>query len=171
MLFRSLSQSMLCFLIGTKYLRPLCAPLSNNNFLRISSWNVNSLTQSKFKTFSSLIQDSDIFALIDSRISPKQTYYYRVKNKKSYVSHTLEATKSKGILIFYPPSLSPSFDDIVPGQLVNMTFEINAFNMSIQFVYGPSDKDRPAFLDNIVFPQDDNTKLILVGDWNIVQLQ
>ena len=81
----------------------------------------------------------------------------------------VEATKTKGILIFYPPSLSPSFEDIVPGQLVNMIFEANALKISIQFVYGPSDKDRPAFLDNIVFPQDNNTKLILVGDWNIVQ--
>ena len=69
----------------------------------------------------------------------------------------LEATKSKGILIFYPPHLSPTFEDIVPGQLVNMSFEINALKMSIQFVYGPSDKDRPAFLDNIIFPQDDDT--------------
>jgi exonuclease III len=50
-----------------------------------------------------------------------------------------------------------------------MIFEVNALKISIQFVYGPSDKDRPAFLDNIVFPQDNNTKLILVGDWNIVQ--
>ena len=65
--------------------------------------------------------------------------------------------------------MNPSFQEIIPGQLVNMSFTCNNLDFSIQFLYGPSEGDKPAFLDHITFPQDENTKLLLVGDWNIIQ--
>ena len=112
--------------------------------IRISCVNVNSINIFKFRALRENAKQSDIFCLIDTKHNSKSEKKYSFQNKLSFSSPS-EQLNAKGILIFYNNDLTPSFNEIVKGQLVEMNFTLNSRRFKINVIYGPPDKDDPNF--------------------------
>ena len=87
----------------------------------MASLNVNSLTYSKILHIKEMMDKLNILALIDTRISPA--------NEKKL--QNIWNSKQK-------------FNDIIPGQITEMTFTFSNVDFQIFFIYGPSEFDNPA---------------------------
>ena len=78
-------------------------------------------------------------------------------------------TGKKGIMVLFKEYLNPTFNDIIPGQLTEMRFKHATMEFQIYFIYGPSDKDDPAFFNQIEPSINHEVPVIIMGDWNVVQ--
>ena len=141
--------------------------LDNLENLYVSSLNVNSLTYSKFLHIKEIINKLHILALIDTRIHPTNEKNYKINGTSKHLNANTASGK-KGIFIFYKNFIKPTFNDIIPGQLTEMTFQFSNVDFQIFFIYGPSENDNPTFFDNIQTTSNPNTASIIMGDWNVI---
>ena len=141
--------------------------LDNLERLCVSSLNVNSLTYPKFLHVKEMMEKLHILALIDTRIHPTNEKNYKINGTLRHLNANT-ATGKKGIFIFYKNFIKPKFNDIVPGQITEMTFKASNVDFQIFFIYGPSEHDNPAFFENIQTSSDPNCASLVLGDWNVI---
>ena len=89
--------------------------------LTVSALNVNSINTFKHKALRSVAKEADIFCMLDTKHTEKSQYRFNFPNKNKFSSPG-EQLRAKGILIFYNKELTPTFNEIVNGQLVEMNF-------------------------------------------------
>ena len=107
--------------------------------LRVSCVNVNSINTFKLKTLRDNAKKADIFCLLDTKHSVKSQNRFSFPNKITYSSPS-EQLNAKGILIFYNKDLTPTFNEIVKGQLIEMCFTLKSRKFKINVIYGPPDR-------------------------------
>ena len=118
--------------------------MDNLEKLCVSSLNVNSLTYSIFLQIKEMMEKLHILALIDTRIHPANEKNYKINGTLKHLNAN-SLTGKKGIFIFYKNFIKPKFNDIIPGQITEMTFMFSNVDFQIFFIYGPSEYDNPAF--------------------------
>ena len=141
--------------------------MDNLEKLCVSSLNVNSLTYSKFLHIKEMMEKLHILALIDTRIHPANEKNYKINGTLKHLNEN-SLTGKNGIFIFYKNFIKPKFNDIIPGQITEMTFTFSNVDFQIFFIYGPSEYDNPAFFENLQTLSDPNCASLILGDWNIV---
>ena len=133
------------------------------NNLCLSSLNVNSLTQQKFKTIKKKMEEMHILALLDTRVHPSQHRNYKIQQIGSHLNPNT-TTGKKGIMILYRQYLNPTFKDIMPGQLTEMRFMHANMEFQVYFIYGPSHKDDPAFFNQLEPSINLEIPVIIISD-------
>ena len=141
--------------------------MDNLEKLCVSSLNVNSLTCSKFLHIKEMMEKLHILASIDTRIHPANEKNYQINGTLKHLNAN-SLTGKKGIFIFYKNFIKPKFNDIIPGQITEMTFTFSNVDFQIFFIYGPSEYDNPAFFENLQTLSDPNCASLILGDWNVV---
>ena len=100
---------------------------------RVSCVNVNSINNFKLRALKENAKQADIFCMVDTKHNLKNQNRFSFPNKNSFSSPS-EQLNAKGILIFYNKELTPTFNEIVKGQLIEMNFMLNSRRFKINVI-------------------------------------
>ena len=100
----------------------------------VSCVNVNSLNTFKLNALKDNAKQVDIFCMVDTKHSVKSQNRFSYPNKITFSSPS-EQLNAKGIFIFYNKDLTPTFNEIVKGQLIEMCFTLKSKKFKINVIY------------------------------------
>ena len=149
--------------------------MANNTDFKISSMNVNGLGNfKKRKDVFNLLREKghDIYFLQETHIKTELEDYIRASWGYNLWLAGAESN-SKGVAILFNSTFEYKLHSITRdpnGCYIGLDVDLMQGRTTIINVYGPSERDNPAFFENIenIIDQLGNERIIIGGDWNCI---